>query len=70
MWTNDTLIRAHLWPILKKWNSSEGSEVKDAAAVCVVRLIGECMSCEPVAKTSEFMSPNPDLHCMCTTFPC
>ncbi len=41
VWTNDSLIRAHIWPILQKWNSSEGSDVKEAAAVCVVRLIGE-----------------------------
>ena len=41
VWTNDTLIRAHLWPLLQKWNSSEGSGVKDAAAVCTVRLIGK-----------------------------
>lgn len=40
MWTNDVLIGAHLWPLLQKWHVSKG-EVREATAVCVIRLIGK-----------------------------
>ena len=40
VWTNDTLIRAHLWPLLQEWNSNQDA-VREAAVVCAVRLIGK-----------------------------
>ena len=42
MWTNDTLIRAHLWPLLQQWNAKQDS-VREATVVCTVRLIGKCL---------------------------
>ena len=40
VWTNDTLIRAHLWPLLQQWNANQDA-VREAAIVCTVRLIGK-----------------------------
>ena len=40
VWTNDTLIRAHLWPLLQQWNAKQDT-VRDATVVCTVRLIGK-----------------------------
>ena len=40
VWTNDTLIGAHLWPLLQQWNSSADS-VREETIVCILRLIGE-----------------------------
>ena len=39
VWTNDTLIRAHVWPLLQQWNKDRDS-VREAAIACTVRLIG------------------------------
>lgn len=41
VWTNDTLIRAHLWPLLQQWNGTSRESVREATVVCVIRLIGE-----------------------------
>jgi len=44
-WTNEFLIGKLLWPILEGAGSrnvsAEGEEVKEAAVVCVVRLVGK-----------------------------
>ena len=40
VWTNDTLIRAHLWPLLQQWNANQDA-VREATVVCAVRLIGK-----------------------------
>ena len=45
VWTNDTLIRAHLWPLLQQWNAKQDA-VHEAAIVCAVRLIGKSNSRE------------------------
>ena len=45
VWTNDTLIRAHLWPLLQQWNAKQDS-VREATIVCAVRLIGESINFE------------------------
>ena len=39
-WTNDTLIRRYLWPLLQQWNKQPGS-LREAAVVCIIRLLGE-----------------------------
>ena len=40
VWTNDSLIRAHLWPLLQQWNANRDA-VREATIVCTVRLIGK-----------------------------
>ncbi len=40
MWTNDTLIGAHLWPLLQKWYG-KNETVREATVVCAIRLIGK-----------------------------
>ena len=40
VWTNDTLIRAHLWPLLQQWNANRDA-VRETTVVCAVRLIGK-----------------------------
>ena len=38
-WTNDTLIRTQLWPLLQQWNK-QPSSVREATIVCILRLVG------------------------------
>lgn len=39
-WTNDVLIRSHLWPTLQQWNNKSES-IREATVVCIIRLIGK-----------------------------
>lgn len=39
-WTNDVLIRQHLWPLLQVWNKDPDS-LREATVVCIVRLLGQ-----------------------------
>ena len=41
VWTNDTLIRAHIWPILQQWHGKKGEAVRESTVICIIRLIGE-----------------------------
>lgn len=38
-WTNNILIRQHIWPLLQLWNKDPES-LREATVVCVVRLLG------------------------------
>ena len=38
-WTNDTLIRQFLWPLLQQWNKQTDT-VRPQTIVCVIRLLG------------------------------
>eukprot|EP00731_Ephydatia_muelleri_P028122 Em0019g995a len=38
-WTNDVLIRGHLWPTLQQWNNKSES-IREATVVCIIRLFG------------------------------
>ena len=43
-WTNDVLIRDHLWPLLQQWNKKPES-LREATIVCIVRLLGKASKC-------------------------
>ncbi len=43
-WTNNILIREHLWPVLKKWTlglRSENNGIKNGSACLVMKIIGK-----------------------------
>ena len=42
-WSNDVLIRQHLWPLLQQWNK-DSSCLREATIVCILRLIGKEIS--------------------------
>ena len=40
-WTNDVLVRKHLWPILQQWGSEKGDDSQGDLVQSVLRLVGK-----------------------------
>ncbi|KAK2143650.1 hypothetical protein LSH36_824g03055 [Paralvinella palmiformis] len=49
-WTNDVLVRKHLWPILQQWGSEKGDDSQGDLVQSVLRLVGFLMSHCPADK--------------------
>ena len=54
MWTNDILIKGHLWPMLQLWNNNSDN-IGEATVVCIIRLIGKCSDIWDRSRQSDTM---------------